>query len=460
MTLLISESLRNHHSSLVKRTRLQALLAAGLNGQRQHAQEGCKEQGSRGVNGRGRVCGASVDSNNGRAETSDSVEETGDTSTGATVGRREDLGGVGVEHTVHDVLEEGLERREGELEVGVGGDGEDVEEDAGDDCCNGHGTLAADVLDVDGDPGEERTRHTDGGGNGVVAVLDVDRGVVATKVLGQESVEERVAHADESPDEPEENGGAREFLAVEERADTLAGELAQIALDDLGSRQRHLCNFLVATDLVQDLLGEPCLLPIVVGNSVDDGDGFSLATAGQEEFGRLEEVEEEEAGSKHAEGKSADDVDEVAPSLVAWEVDNAWPSDERCDKLTNRPPTREKSQKTAVRSGQEFKKKGAVDRQVTSNAETNTCVESTGSDPVGCSSSGNTEDTSDAESAVESETTANNVGHDTPERGTNAETEEESESCVSDLVRVDAEFFGHGRECQGNTLEPEAGKYC
>jgi hypothetical protein len=26
------------------------------------------------------------------------------------------------------------------------------------------------------------------------------------------------------------------------------------------------------------------------------------------------------------------------------------------------------------------------------------------------------------------------------------------------LVRVNAEFFGHGRECQGNTLKPEARK--
>ena len=65
-------------------------------------------------------------------------------------------------------------------------------------------------------------------------------------------------------------------------------------------------------------------------------------------------MEEEEAGSEHAEGESADDVDEVAPSLVAREVDNAWPGDKRCDELANRPPAREKSQKTAVCGGQEF----------------------------------------------------------------------------------------------------------
>ena len=76
-----------------------------------------------------------------------------------------------------------------------------------------------------------------------------------------------------------------------------------------------------------------------------------------------------------------------------------------------------------------------------------------------CSHRELTKDTSDTKGAVESETATNNVGHDTPERGANAETEEESESRVSDLVRVDAEFFGHGRECQGNTLEPEAGEH-
>ena len=111
---------------------------------------------------------------------------------------------------------------------------------------------------------------------------------------------------------------------------------------------------MVATDLVQDLLGEPGLLAVVVGNSVDDGDGFGLATAGQEEFGRLEEVEQEEAGGKHAEGEGTDDVDEVAPSLVAREVDNAWPGDERGDELTDRPPARKKSQQAAVCGGQEF----------------------------------------------------------------------------------------------------------
>jgi hypothetical protein len=125
--------------------------------------------------------------------------------------------------------------------------------------------------------------------------------------------------------------------------------------------------------------------------------------------------------------------------------------------LSNRPPTREKSKETAVCGGQELEQESTIDGQVASNAETNACVQSTSSDPVGCGTRGNTEDTSEEESAVEGETATDNIRHDAPEGRANAETEEESESGVSDLVGINAKFFGHGRECQGNTLKPEAG---
>jgi hypothetical protein len=128
----------------------------------------------------------------------------------------------------------------------------------------------------------------------------------------------------------------------------------------------------------------------------------------------------------------------------------------RCNQLPNWPPSREKSQKTAVCGGQEFEQEGTIDGQVASNAETNACVQSTSSDPVGCGTCSNTEDTSDEESAVESETATDNVRHDAPEGGAKAETEEERESGVSDLVRIHAKLFGHGRERQCDTLKPEA----
>lgn len=60
---------------------------------------------------------------------------------------------------------------------------------------------------------------------------------------------------------------------------------------------------------------------------MDDRDGFGLSATGQQELGRLEQVEEEEAADEHEEGDAADDVDEVAPALVDREVDDAAPGD-------------------------------------------------------------------------------------------------------------------------------------
>jgi hypothetical protein len=88
---------------------LQVLPASGLNGQRQHAEEGCEKQRTRSVNGRSGVRGAGVDSNDGSAKTRDSVEETRYSRSSATIRRGENFWGVRVEHTVHDVLKEGFE---------------------------------------------------------------------------------------------------------------------------------------------------------------------------------------------------------------------------------------------------------------------------------------------------------------------------------------------------------------
>jgi hypothetical protein len=71
------------------------------------------------------------------------------------------------------------------------------------------------------------------------------------------------------------------------------------------------------TDFVKDFLGQPSLCPIVMGNPVHCRYSFSLSPLGQQEFGRLEEVEEEEAACEHAEGKAAHGVIQITPSHVA-----------------------------------------------------------------------------------------------------------------------------------------------
>lgn len=311
--------------SLLSGSRLQALLTSGFNGQSEHSKERSEEERTGSVDGRGRVGRAGIDGDNGSTETSEAVEEAGDTGARATVGGREDLGGVGVEYTVHDVLEESLEGREGELEARLGGDGEDVDKDTGDDRGDGHGSLAADELDVDGVAGEEGTGDTDGGGNGIVAVLGGFGDVFTAEVLGQEGVEERVAHTDASPNNPEKASGGGEPPAAEERTNAVARELLQVTLDDIGSRKLLLGNLRVAANLVEDVLGEPGLGSVVVSDAVDDSDGLGLPATRQKELGRLEEVEEEKAGDEHAKGDAADDIDEVPPSNVGRVVNDASP---------------------------------------------------------------------------------------------------------------------------------------
>lgn len=175
-----------------------------------HGHKGREDQASTGVDGGVGVRGAAVDSDDGRTEPRDAVETAGDAGAGAAGGGGEDLWGVGVEDAVHDVLEEGLEAGADELDVGVGGGGEAEEEDGSQECREGDCAPAADVLDVDGVAGYDGARDADDGGDGVVAVGDVGgcrsggaAGVL--EVLGQESVEERVAHSDGGPAEPEKD---------------------------------------------------------------------------------------------------------------------------------------------------------------------------------------------------------------------------------------------------------------
>jgi hypothetical protein len=326
--MIMPETFRSDQKSSIS---LQRLPAPRLDGQNEHAKESGEEQTASGVDWRRRVAVASLASNNGRTQAEETVEEARDTSSGTADGRREYLGSVRVKDTIHDVLEKCFKRRVDELGVGVLGSRKEADQDAGDDGCKGHRAFAADVLQVYGVAGQEGAGHADGGGDGVVAVLDRGRGVAATEVLGQEGVEEGVAHSDGGPDEPEEDGGHGEAAAVEQGPDVVAGELAQIALDDLHGGELLVDDFGVAADLVEDVFGEPGLALVEVGDSVDDRDGFGLSAAREEELGRLEQVEEEEAADEHEEGDAADDVNEVAPAHFGREVYDASPGD--CEML-------------------------------------------------------------------------------------------------------------------------------
>ena len=74
---------------------------------------------------------------------------------------------------------------------------------------------------------------------------------------------------------------------MEESPETLHRETAEGALDDLEDAELDVFSgdFLVAADLVENILGEPSVRLVVVRNTVDGGDSLSLATARQQELG-------------------------------------------------------------------------------------------------------------------------------------------------------------------------------
>ena len=141
-----------------------------LNGEETHRNEGCQHEATGRIDGCFGIRTSSIDTHDGCTETRNAVETAGDTGASTPVRSREHFGRISVQDAIHDVLEEELERREGELHVRISGEGEAEDKDASDKGCDGDGTLAPNVGDVDGETREDRARHTNNGGDGIVAV--------------------------------------------------------------------------------------------------------------------------------------------------------------------------------------------------------------------------------------------------------------------------------------------------
>ena len=145
-----------------------------------------------------------IDGNNRCTQPSNPIQTAGDTSARTSARGGEDLRRVGVQNTVHDHLEEGLEGGADELGFRGFGDGEAEEKNTCDQGGDGHCALSADVFDVDGVTGDNGARETNNSCDAVVAVGFVGGGVVA-EVLGEECVEESVTHSNGGPEEPDDN---------------------------------------------------------------------------------------------------------------------------------------------------------------------------------------------------------------------------------------------------------------
>lgn len=193
-----------YHVHISNKNPLQTLLASSLNRQQHHRHKRNQQQRSRSIDRRTGV-GRSIDTNDRSTETSNTVQATSNTRTGTAVGSWEDLGGVSVQHTVHDHLGEGFESRADELSVGCLGGREAEEQDGSDQRRQRHCTFPTDVLEVDHVAGQNGAEESGHGGDSVVTVGDV-YGRRGAEVLRQEGVEEGVSHADSSPAEPDEGG--------------------------------------------------------------------------------------------------------------------------------------------------------------------------------------------------------------------------------------------------------------
>lgn len=190
-----------------------------------------------------------------------------------------------------------------------------------------------------------------------------------------------------------------------------------------------------------------------MSHAVDDCDSFGLAAAREQKLGRLVQVEEHEAREEHAEGHGSHGVDEVPPAFVDWvRSSQEAPRNQRCDELTDWPPDREESEETSGCVRKELEEKRAVNWKVASDTDTKSSIESTSTDPRGSSSSSNTKDTCEEQGAVEGNPTAHDIRADTPETGSEAKTDEEGASCVSDSLLANIEFLLQRWKRQGNTL--------
>ena len=152
---------------------LQRLFPPCLNRQQTHRDKRSENQTTTCIHGRIRIRVAGINSYKRRTQTRDTIQAARDSGAGATVRGGEDLGRVGVQDAVHDVLEKGLETGAEELDLGVCRGGEAEEDDAREEGGDGHRAFASDVRDVDCEAGEDGAGDADDGGDGVVAV-DLD----------------------------------------------------------------------------------------------------------------------------------------------------------------------------------------------------------------------------------------------------------------------------------------------
>ena len=91
-----------------------------------------------------------------------------------------------------------------------------------------------------------------------------------------------------------------QLLGSEQRANSFGGELSKISFYNLrGGKFLFINNGRGATNFVQDILTQPCLLSVLVCDAVNSSYRLCLPTLGQQEFRGLIQVEQEKSAGEH-----------------------------------------------------------------------------------------------------------------------------------------------------------------
>jgi hypothetical protein len=99
--------------------------------------------------------------------------------------------------------------------------------------------------------------------------------------------------------------------------------------------------------------------------------------------------------------------------------------------------------------------KGLITWEVSAYTSSQGSKKSTDTDPVGGGTSRDTKDTRNEEGHIEGKATAHYIRPHTPERGTDAETNEQSTRRVTDVLGRYTELCRQRGKCESHALEPE-----
>lgn len=142
----------------------------------------------------------------------------------------------------------------------------------------------------------------------------------------------------------------------------------------------------MSANLVKNFFSEPGCSLVLVGNTLDCSHGLILATTRNKELRRLVEGEQEESAQEHAECNGTQGQNKISPTPViglvtcgivrAREIRNKSPGKHTSNQGTNRPPGSETTQNIGGVRRQTLEEDSCVDRQISTNTQTQACVQS------------------------------------------------------------------------------------